>query len=242
MEGLCGVAPALAGLLVIGVLSMLAPPFGVLIGKWAALEAGTDLMSRWSFVVILLLALGSAVTVVFWIKLLARIMCAMPETEKCRPEPLPGIYNFCLWGLAALVCVLSIFAAPIVTGLVVPGVKSWYQMRPDITSVSFWGLNVGSGYIPIIFLVIVGILFLGLPALLIRVRRDRVKPVYMCGDNIEYEAAWHGLADGRFDLAVGGFYFTKALGEDRLNMWAVLLGLGAMVFALAMSIAMTLPH
>jgi len=241
MEGLCTIAPSLTGVLVIGVLSMLAPPFGVLVGKWAALEAGAGLMSRWSFLVILLLALGSAVTVVFWVKWLARVMCAMPETEKCESKPLPAAYNVSLWGLAILVCVLSAFAAPLVSGLVVPAVQSWYHMQPAIAATPGWNMVIDAGFIPIIFLVIVGLLFLVVPALTLKVQRERVRPVYMCGENIDYSASWHGLADGTFDLAVGGFYFTKNIGEEKLNLWAIYMGLGALIFALAMTLMMFMP-
>jgi ech hydrogenase subunit A len=237
MQGLCQVAPALSGILVIGVLSMIAPPFGVLVGKWAALEAGSDLFSRWSFLVVLLLALGSAVTVVFWLKWLGRVLCALPETEVCKPSPLPGTYNLSLWGLVILVCALSALAAPLATKLVVPAVRVWYYMHPTVTSTAVWSLDVGSGLVPIVFLVILALLFLVLPALTLKVRRETVRPAYMCGENIEYSPAWRGLADGQFDLAVGGFYFTNTIGEDRMNLWAIYLGLGALVFSLGMTLA-----
>jgi len=238
MEGLCNVAPMLTGVLVIGVLSMIAPPFGVLIGKWAALEAGTGVMSRWSFVVILLLALGSSVTVVFWLKWLARVLCAVPETETCKPTPLPAAYNVSLWGMVFLLCILSAVAAPLVTGLVVPAVDSWYNAKTSIGMTTNWGLTLDNGFVPILYFVIIGLVFLVAPALTIRVQRERVKPVYMCGENIEYETSWHGLADGTFDLAVGGSYFSRDIGEEKLNMWAIYLGLGALVFALAMTLMM----
>ena len=126
MEGLCRVAPALSAILVIGVLSMLAPPFGVLVGKWAVMEASANVsvfagpFSKWSFLVVLLLVLGSAVTVVFWVKWLGRTLSAMPEIDKCPSEPLPPAYSVSLWGLVGLVIAFSIFTAPLVGNIVIP--------------------------------------------------------------------------------------------------------------------------
>ncbi|MFH1676235.1 MAG: proton-conducting transporter membrane subunit, partial [bacterium] len=199
MEGLCSTAPALTGILVVGVLSMIAPPFGVLVGKWAALEAGSDLYSRWSFLVVILLALGSSVTVVFWVKWLARVLSALPELEYCERKPLPAAYNVSLWGLVILVCVLSAVAAPLAGKLIVPAVSAWYSPRwygiANINATAAWSLDFGSGYIPLLFLVILGLLFLLVPALTLKIQKERVKPVYLCGENIEYQPSWKGLAD-----------------------------------------------
>jgi len=239
MEGLCAVNPALTGILVIGVISMLAPPFGVLVGKWAVMEAaGTTMFGSISFIVVLLLALGSAVTVVFWIKWMARVMCAMPETCECKKEKLPAAYNVSLWGLATLVCVLSVIAAPVVTGLIVPAVSSWYGTQAGITSTAGLNLDFTIGAAPIIFLSIIAFAFLLIPALVIKVKKSAVRPVYLCGENIDYAAAWHGLADGRFDLSVGGFYFTRVLGEEKMNYLAIYIG--AAIITIAMAIALFL--
>jgi ech hydrogenase subunit A len=242
MEGLCCVAPALTGVLVVGVLSMLAPPFGVLVGKWAimeavpTIEASANMLSRWSFVVVLLLALGSAVTVVFWTKWLARVLSSLPETETCPPQKLPAAYGFSLWGLVGLVIALSIFAAPLVGGVVLPSVQSWYNPIVDIIPTAGMSLDFGTGFIPIIFLVIVGVLFLYLPQMIIKVRKQSVRPVYLCGENIENQSKWHGLADMEFGLVTGGFYFENNIAEERMNIWAIALSAGALVFALALGL------
>ncbi|WP_284690215.1 NADH-quinone oxidoreductase subunit 5 family protein, partial [Salidesulfovibrio brasiliensis] len=61
MRGLFTRLPRTATITMIGILSMLLPPFGVLMSKWMALEAASS-----HLVVIILLALGSALTVVYW--------------------------------------------------------------------------------------------------------------------------------------------------------------------------------
>jgi ech hydrogenase subunit A len=46
---------------VLGALTMILPPFGMLLGKWMAIEA-----SAHNIVLVIILALGSAVTVLYW--------------------------------------------------------------------------------------------------------------------------------------------------------------------------------
>jgi hypothetical protein len=90
--------------------------------------------------------------------------------------------------------------------------------------------------------VIVGALFLFLPALILRVRREYVKPVYLCGENVDFQTKWHGLADMEFNLATGGFYFEKSLAEERMNIWAILFSAVALIFSLAMGIVAMWPN
>lgn len=247
MEGLCRIQPTLTGILIIGVLSMLAPPFGVLIGKWAIIEVsseiyyGAGLYSRWAFLVVLLLALGSAVTIVFWVKWLARVLCAAPEIEECKPKSLPTAYGFTLWGLVGLVIALSVFASPLVGKLVIPSVTSWYSSSVNISPAPPLNLEFGSGYVPILMLVIASFLFLFLPALLLKIKREYVKPVYLCGENVDYQMKWRGLADMEFDLSTGGFYFEKNLAEEHMNIYAIIFGTIVLLFSLALGFIYFVP-
>jgi len=239
MEGLCRRAPSLSGILVIGVLSMIAPPFGVLVGKWAVLEASADLFSKWTFLVITLLALGSGVTVVFWVKWLARALSGTPEIEECQKQCLPAPYAFSLWGLVAVLIVLSVLGAPLVAKLVVPAVGKWYPFTPSFIVTRVLSLKVeeaGRGVMPVLFLAVTAILFLVLPWLLVKVKREIVKPVYLCGENVEFDTKWRGLADKEFDLSVGGFYFQNTVGEERLNIWAIALTAAGLAFTLAVGL------
>jgi ech hydrogenase subunit A len=53
--------PVTALVTVIGILTMILPPFGMLLGKWMAVEAASA-----NLALILMLAMGSALTVVYW--------------------------------------------------------------------------------------------------------------------------------------------------------------------------------
>ncbi|MBC7337650.1 MAG: NADH-quinone oxidoreductase subunit L, partial [Clostridia bacterium] len=82
MAGLAARMPFTATIAFIGMLSMLVPPFGMLAGKWAAMEAVAAAGSGWSLAAIGLLVAGSAVTVVFWAKWMGRLLSQGLPREK----------------------------------------------------------------------------------------------------------------------------------------------------------------
>ncbi|WP_218188007.1 NADH-quinone oxidoreductase subunit L [Desulfosarcina cetonica] len=83
MRGLYAVMPATAMMTVAGVLMMIMPPFGMLLGKWMAMEAAARAVD-----VILLIAAGSALTVIYWARW-AGLLMSEPITVPFRVEKMP---------------------------------------------------------------------------------------------------------------------------------------------------------
>ncbi len=69
MSGLIKKAPLLTSIAALGMVSMLLPPFGVLLTKWVSMEAASS-----NPVVVVFLVLGSALTTVYYSKWLGTIM------------------------------------------------------------------------------------------------------------------------------------------------------------------------
>ena len=65
MRALYQVMPRTAIITAIGIMTMMLPPFGMLLGKWMAIESALN-MNFAMPIVITMLALGSALTVLFW--------------------------------------------------------------------------------------------------------------------------------------------------------------------------------
>ncbi len=65
MRGLFSIMPHTALTTVIGIVTMMMPPFGMLIAKWMALESAVSL-SKAMPLVVFMLALGSGLTMLFW--------------------------------------------------------------------------------------------------------------------------------------------------------------------------------
>ncbi|MCL2122668.1 MAG: NADH-quinone oxidoreductase subunit L [Desulfovibrionaceae bacterium] len=83
MRGLAQRMPATANITVLGIMTMMLPPFGMLLCKWMTLEAATAVPGG-TVLLIFLLALGSALTVLFWARF-AGIMLGY-NTQGARPS------------------------------------------------------------------------------------------------------------------------------------------------------------
>jgi len=213
MESLVRKLPLITTITIAGIISMLLAPFGVLISKWATIEATGTLTSYWSPVILALLAIGSAATTVFWIKWLGRFLTQTPTTTKiARMESFTPLYHVPVLLLIIGAIGLSIFIAPFYDELIRPAVAG-----PTITTGTwfFWGV-IGAFVGWPIFAVLA--LALVVPSLLIRLKPEQIRPAYMCGENVESEIAeFRSVADQRTVLETGGLYLTKFLGEHNLN-------------------------
>lgn len=74
MTGLIIKMPRVAIMMIAGICGMFVAPFGMLISKWAAMEAFINLNTIMSPIMIILIAYGSAATIFFWTKWMGTIM------------------------------------------------------------------------------------------------------------------------------------------------------------------------
>ncbi|MGB4757244.1 MAG: proton-conducting transporter membrane subunit, partial [Candidatus Methanoculleus thermohydrogenotrophicum] len=94
MEGLIVRMPKMAVMMFIGIAGMFLAPFGMLISKWAAIEAFVQVPFGLIFVAIL--AYGSAVTVFFWAKWMGKLVTVTRGVERIEKgfleEPWAPLY------------------------------------------------------------------------------------------------------------------------------------------------------
>ncbi len=216
MEGLIDRMPVTTKIVAIGVVSMFLPPFGMLIGKWASLEAAVNLP-----LVALMFVMASAVTALFWIKWLGRLLEGRPGVTKPPAEYLAPHYIISLGGLALGAVVLGIFAVPIMNHVVAPAVQASYQITGLITSGgSIIGQSafktIGSFTAWPIFAVLLAILVIY--RLIPKPDQSSVRRVYMCGVNTgEFESSeYFTTGDTATELCLSNYYFT-AINEDKFS-------------------------
>jgi ech hydrogenase subunit A len=77
MHGLIARFPVITGITIAGIISMALMPFGVLVSKWAGIEAASS-PSSWVPVICALLVGGSAATIIFWVKWTGRLLSRTP--------------------------------------------------------------------------------------------------------------------------------------------------------------------
>ncbi len=222
MEGLTTRLPLVSGLAILGMIVILFVPFGVLFTKWAGLQAAATPFSDLYPLVVVFLAVGSAAGVVFWVRWIGRLISVVSPAEgtsaESRPEPrLSGSY-LVVFSLLAGAVVLSALAAPLVSGLINPTVVAMgYSPALDTTG---WHLATPYGFFSPWALFVVIALALVLPALLVKIRPEEVRPVYLCGENQPAAGpTFRSIADQPVPAQTGGIYWTEAFGEKSLNAW-----------------------
>ncbi|MHB1160270.1 MAG: NADH-quinone oxidoreductase subunit 5 family protein [Chloroflexota bacterium] len=215
MEGLISRQPLLATITVVGILTMVLPPFAVLISKWAAIEASVKMP-----LITLFFVVGSAATVVFWVKWVGKLLGAPSGVERRGGPALETLYSTPLLLLVVMAVALSAVVAPVVNLVVEHAVMPYYK----VAGISAAGadLSTGVGFITVwpLFLVL---LLVVVPAyLFVRVKAEQVRPAYMCGEHTVAGPAveFRSLQDKSEAVVTTGYYFEKALGETSLNRWA----------------------
>lgn len=215
MEGLISRQPLLTIITVVGILTMLLPPFAVLISKWAAIEASVKMP-----LITLFFVVGSAATVVFWVKWVGRLLGAPAGAERRGGPALESLYSTPLVLLVVMAVALSAVVAQVVDLVVEHAVMPYYK----VAGISAAGadLSTGVGFIAVwpLFLVL---LLVVVPAyLFVRVKSEQVRPAYMCGEQAVGGpvVGFRSLQDKPETVVTTGYYFEKALGEASLNRWA----------------------
>jgi ech hydrogenase subunit A len=224
MEGLSHKLPVLAGIMITGIFSMIAAPFGVVIAKWGAMET-TSSINIWSALVMIFLVIGSAATTVFWAKWAGRLMCHAPVPEAAKREKLVPFYHGVLLVLIAGATLFSILIVPVYTTLVAPGLIEAGYIGGALTTAN-WFLRSSVGTFATWPLFIILAVALIVPLLVTRVKPGQSRAAYMCGENVEIGSdQFTAEGDRRTDLKTGGFYIENVFGEGTFNRYSIPAGL-----------------
>lgn len=230
MQGLVSRMPLTTAVMVIGILSMLLPPFGVLIAKLAAIEASAQMP-----LTLLLLVVGSTLTVVFWTKWTGRLLMADPAVVFPRIEHLHSMYFVPLLLLASGAVVFSMLIVPLLEELVSPAVAQYYQpLHVGISRIVELDNVLGVPW-PLLF----GAFALAvlLPALYFSGHRTRSTGAYLCGEQVADAAAttFRTAAEASALVTVRGHYFEQYVAERIHVGWMSAGGALLLVLLLASS-------
>jgi ech hydrogenase subunit A len=212
--------PLTAMLMLIGICGMFIAPFGMLISKWAALEAFIQLSGAVGPILILLLAFGSAATMFFWAKWMGKLLMVnlLPKNKLIneRSMSFDEMGSMILLGaLTVVVCVLF----PLLSRVLVQ----------PFTDLCFGPHELNSGNLIITSIMIGMIVVVPFLGLLIQ----KVAPVlmgkrYMGGaktkDNgLTFENALKETSDMKLDNYYLGWVFSDKKGFMVFSIIAILL-------------------
>jgi ech hydrogenase subunit A len=223
MEGIARNFPVLGGITIIGALSMLVAPFGVLICKWGAMETATQ-TGVWSTLVLIMLMIGSGATTFFWAKWIGRLLCHSPVPGGAKREPFIPLYHGILLILIGFAVIFSILIVPVYNGIVAPSLTEAGYAAAFTTN--YWFLKSSLGiFITWPVFVVIALAWV-LASLTARAKPETSRSAYMSGENVEIGTdEFVGLGDERTQLKTGGFYAEGILGEKKLLRFIVPIGI-----------------
>ncbi len=135
MRALYRVMPRTAVITAIGIVSMMLPPFGMLLGKWMAIESALN-MNFAMPIVISMLAFGSALTVLFWGRWAGMLLGTSSPSPVRVSEGQPCTISFVLMVLTITAVLASLLSPLLYTALVKPA--TLIAAGPD-SGYSVWG-------------------------------------------------------------------------------------------------------
>ena len=220
MRGLYARMPLTALITVMGVITMIMPPFGLLLGKWMAMEAAANFLAG-----IILIAMGSALTVMYWARW-AGILMSDPFAGKFNPEKQPILTWLALLSLGFGAAALSVLSPWIYTRGIVPLMGGVY---PPSYTATYGILQNASGafaVLPLCAVAVVGFL-ISIWALK-RAGRGRIVMPYLSGLQTKEPRVFRGPANQLVTAEAGNYYLSSIFGEEKLTTW-INLGAGVLL-------------
>lgn len=212
MGGLLFKMPLTTNIAMIGMASMMMPPFGMLIGKWMAIEATVH-----NPAVLILLILGSALTIFFWAKWLGRITTTSYH-EHYRLEPVSGWMLTVLTVISAMVIAASVGATAIYAKVIKPISVSAFG-TDNLTALSV--IDSANAFIGWPMYVVFGTIVLAILAGLLLFKPSQIRLPFLCGENMDlddHSFTFRSIADGP-TTALLTSYYLPLFAESNITAW-----------------------
>jgi ech hydrogenase subunit A len=227
MSGLIKKAPLLTLLASLGMISMLLPPFGVLLTKWVSMEAAAQ-----NPVVIVFLILGSALTTVYYAKWLGTILSSSMDKNAVTHKK-PETY-FPLSFLGLCIVVTSILVFPIYDSFIKPQVETLLNIAPTVSGqAGQFTSEIGAFAYAAIFIVLVLAILIYFAVK--NMFAPRTANYYMCGENnLEKDGLMFRNGLCTYDKSsVSNIYLQNIFGESKLTTLGYAISILLIVLALA---------
>ncbi len=216
MRGLYAVMPVTALITVAGVGMMIMPPFGVLLGKWMAMQAAAK-----NLYVIIMVALGSALTVMYWARWAGTLM-SDPFAGRFHCERQPALTWMTLLPLCAAAAALSVAAPWLYLKMIVPVLGASYVPSYSVSGGILENATGSFAVFPLSLVALLGLLVA--VAALRRAFGAKIVPAYMSGIQTNEPSMFKGPMNQPVKAEAKNYYLDSIFGEARLSDW---LNLGA---------------
>ncbi|HEX2938474.1 MAG TPA: NADH-quinone oxidoreductase subunit L [Ruminiclostridium sp.] len=216
MFGIFSKMPYTTSVMILGMLSMMLPPFGVLITKWLAIEASVNVPP-----VMFLLVLGSAFTIAFWVKWLGAVT-TIYKTGRARIEDIPMSIKIALGIIAVFIPVLTVLMPQINNYVIWDSVSQLLKAKSvvfgsngGIYSFSEYGISGGFGGI----ILLIGVIAAAAIIFFVNAKfnKPRIVAPYACGTLGDKKGRdFYGPQDKIEKVRLHNYYFSGIFGEKKL--------------------------
>jgi ech hydrogenase subunit A len=196
MHGLICRMPLTTIVMVIGLAGMFLAPFGMLISKWAVIEALTQTNAVFAAIVVF----GGSMMLFFWVKWMGKLIAVTKERQSL--ESGIGLEWIALWGLAGLV---------IVTCICYPIIGKWWLL-PLYGPNPMLYTNIEMSIAVLLALALLPVFFV-----LIRWRRLVFVQPYLGGVNVEEAGKFIGSLGVPRKWTFSNYYLANFFGEQVLT-------------------------
>lgn len=203
MHGLLYRLPRLGAFMFIGIAGMFLAPFGMLISKWSALKACVD---DNNIVMVLLIVFGSATTMFYWTKWMAKLISA---TNEPKIKDITKKNELISLSIHAILMILLCVSFPILSKVyVVPLLKEMYGSYVTVLSMSM-----------LYTLVVIICFIFAIPSITFGYTRklhENKKLAYMSGINEGDNSSFTDAFGEAKKLQMSNWYFKDFIGQRKL--------------------------
>ncbi|HUL61976.1 MAG TPA: proton-conducting transporter membrane subunit, partial [Methanocella sp.] len=178
MQGLIAKAPLVAVVTVVGLISLMAPPFGIFVGKWLAFQSASSFSQiGLSLLDIFFIIFGSIFSVFYYSRWAGKLLAAKPGAAAE-----PKAHHDWYMEVPLLVLLAGVFISVGLTTLFFSqliNLPAVYHIEPSQLVFGEVLKSAFGGFSPLMFLIIFLVILL-IPILIIKVPAASVTPAYSC--------------------------------------------------------------
>lgn len=226
MTGLIVRMPTIAVMMFIGIAGMFLAPFGMLISKWAAIEA--FIVAPFGLIFVTILAFGGSITVLFWSKWMGKLITVTEFREQIEGtiQREKWLVLYIITGLVIVVCLMF----PLISSaLIEPFVLAIYGKTAMLSQDN------------LIIMAMMLCLLMIMPFSMLYFRKGaRYVPPYMGGRSTSGSMVFSGSMGMQREMVLSNYYLEQYFGENKLLMAGTALCLGLLLFAAVMIVGVIL--
>lgn len=219
-EGLLSSLPFTTTVMIAGMVSMFLPPFGMLLGKWVAVDAIASTSLYIGLPLIVIVVLGSAATTLYYAKWIGYMTVTPNSLEKRKDEALEVSYRYSMLGLLLVDIVISLGVAVVFNNLLVPVINNLYTVPFTTPNMS---IDLGFTTFPVLALWSGSVAVILLGVWLAKSKGGILSPPYLGGANVDNQT-FKSTADSEVKFTLSGIFLGDIIDEALFQKLAIFLG------------------